>query len=504
MIEEAFQKINKELLYDEKLLKLRKQTQLSTEELLYVFLRYNKETNTGEKFYVHNICAWKPAYLQYSWIEAATEYIEELMERYPSNYKLTTHRAHYAVHCYQNDLYNAKNIFTYIPSLEECDDLVSTSEVFFKTSTQVEGFDVYMFNYRLANYSDFEDNCAYELRGLTFIKDRTGYVYCYPALNKFFNVNQTINWMYDDLKDLKIKRVQDKADGSLIQFIRFPNGKYRAKSKMSFTSSQAIMAQEIFDNDAELQKLIKTAWVGHSLFFELTSPWNQIVLDYQNTELKLIQARSIFRNSAIHTNEIPQLEEELFESILYHPIGTYNDLSDYNYNNVQEFCTLSLQEYLEKAKVETDIEGYVFTFENNQLAKLKTNWYISLHGLVDNISYQNKLIEVIVTDNIDDLLPRLSGEKLNSVKETIRLVQHKFNHYMNQLLELYPIMKSKGKKDFALEYRGHELFHVLIQSFDVIIEDVEEYFEQELKKFILYKTNSLTKAQEWLNGSISN
>ena len=45
---------------------------------------------------------------------------------------------------------------------------------FYESKFVVEGYDVSIFNYRLANYSDFADNLAFEMRGLTFVFNKDG------------------------------------------------------------------------------------------------------------------------------------------------------------------------------------------------------------------------------------------------------------------------------------------------------------------------------------------
>ncbi len=50
-----------------------------------------------------------------------------------------------------------------------CKELTKNSEVFYCSETIKEGHEVEIYNYRLASYNDFNDNNAFELRGITFI-----------------------------------------------------------------------------------------------------------------------------------------------------------------------------------------------------------------------------------------------------------------------------------------------------------------------------------------------
>ena len=90
----------------------------------------------------------------------------------------------------------------HLKSREECRQIVESTEAFVCVETEVQGFKVEMYNYRLASYTDFKEHEAWELRGLTFIYNpETEEWERHLALQKFFNCNQTIDYMYDDLID---------------------------------------------------------------------------------------------------------------------------------------------------------------------------------------------------------------------------------------------------------------------------------------------------------------
>ena len=180
----------------------------------------------------------------------------------------------------------------FLKTREECRQIVENSETFYVTETVVEGCKVELYDYRLASIKDFTDNEAFELRGLTFVEQTDGTWERNILMNKFFNVNQTVGWMEDDVKDKKIVRVQDKLDGSVISFVKFPNGTVRAKSKMSFTSEQAVMAQKLYDKNENLRMFINEVMsLDKTPIFEIIGISNQIVLEYEKDELILLQIR---------------------------------------------------------------------------------------------------------------------------------------------------------------------------------------------------------------------
>jgi len=78
-----------------------------------------------------------------------------------------------------------------LPTREEALQITENSEAFYVTERIIEGQKVEMYDYRLASLSDFVDNDAFELRGLTFVYDEDSNEWDRNILlNKFFNINQ--------------------------------------------------------------------------------------------------------------------------------------------------------------------------------------------------------------------------------------------------------------------------------------------------------------------------
>ena len=74
-------------------------------------------------------------------------------------------------------------------TMEDCLDIVNKSEAFYMTETEIYGYKVRLFDYRLASFSDFKDNDAFEMRGLCFVQDGTLWTR-HLLMNKFFNYAQ--------------------------------------------------------------------------------------------------------------------------------------------------------------------------------------------------------------------------------------------------------------------------------------------------------------------------
>jgi len=371
-----------------------------------------------------------------------------------------------------------------LPTREECYELTKNTDAFYVSETVVEGYKVEMYDYRLASYEDFypsDENVWTELRGLTFVYDPAIEEWDrFLALNKFFNINETIGTEFDKVKQESIVKVQDKLDGSMITFVKFPNGVIRAKSKMSFISPQAKMAQEIFDNSRNIKDLVCTSLETYSsCVFELVSPKNQIVLDYQNTRLVLLQYRT--------------------DDGVYH---NSKDLAKtYKVRHAKEF-NLTLHEIMDLREREEKIEGWVITTSMG-MYKVKTIWYTQMHGLVTEGTRENLLIQTILSGNIDDVIGQLEeGEKKEFIVETTHKVQKKINHLISEFRDLAATwhLENHDKKSFAKAYNKHPCFHMVIKTIDLIdVNTLETIAEYRVKEHVLFATRKLNMAQEWLS-----
>lgn len=298
------------------------------------------------------------------------------------------------------------------------------------------------------------------------------------------------SWMLEDIRDKEIVRIQDKRDGSCIQFVKFPNGEVKAKSKMSFESPQALAADAFYCSDKQSQYNGIAQLVDYCLdnnlvpVFEYTSPFNQIVLNYNDSELRLLQVREADTGRYLTSTEVHFLCKNL------------------NVKIADEFDTMTWEKLLQLQQTEQNIEGWVVTLADGQLLKIKTAWYFQMHGLTTEGTRENLLIETILEDRIDDVISLIpDGEKKEFMINTIEKVQHKFNHLVveyKKLRGLYYNKFNEDRKEFALKYKDHELFGYVMKKLNSSFRDVESVAEQGVKDYILNKTRTLGGAKEFL------
>jgi T4 RnlA family RNA ligase len=353
---------------------------------------------------------------------------------------------------------------TYLPSYEDCLEMCSKEDSpFYESKMQLDGFNISVFNYRLAQYKDFVTPLpnkpqvkAYEMRGLTFIFNNDGSLYKrYILLEKFFNLNQVPESMYSIVKNYKIKFVNEKEDGSIASFIKLPNGKIYGKSKMSFENDQAIGITNIYKSNKDVNGFVN--WCMNNditPIFEYVAPHNRIVLRYSKEELILLRLRD--NKTGKHIDIKDHLDK--LGSIKIAPFK--DDFKD-------------LDSLIELTATEIDKEGYVIQAEDENgkdfFFKLKTPWYCERHGLLTEDLYkENIIIGYILDDKIDDILGQIPEEEVEARERILKIVdiiKRSISKKIHSIDELYKkfVEMGKNKRDFALKYRRDKDFPFVME-----------------------------------------
>jgi T4 RnlA family RNA ligase len=403
-----------------------------------------------------------------------------------------------------------------LPSYEEAVELCSYEESpFYETKIEVDGFPVSIFNYRLAQYSDFNEPIksnpnlkAFEMRGLTFVFNKDGSLYKrFVLLEKFFNLNQVPDSMYSVVKNYKIRYVNNKEDGSIASFVKLPNGKVVGKSKMGFDNDQANGINKIYKTNTDVRSFVDWTLDNDIVpIFEYVAPHNRIVLRYSEEELILLRLRDL--NTGKHIDIKDHLDK--IGSIKIAPFEDDDTLDD----------------LIEKSKTEAEREGWIVQFDNDHMVKIKTDWYCQRHGLLTNDIYREHIIiGYILDDKIDDILgqiPEDEKEAHQRIQKIISIVKRTLNKKVVEIQSAYnDFVKSGGdKKDYAINHRvGNENFPFVMNMDKAqklklmskeeildIYDDIESY-ERALKRCQPYemavewlrdKTKRLEIAREWL------
>lgn len=382
--------------------------------------------------------------------------------------------------------------YNIIPTYEDCLEMCSRPESpFYESKMVVDGYNVSVFNYRLAQYKDFvkpieerPDLKAHEMRGLTFVFNEDGSLFNrFVLLEKFFNLNQVPDSMYSVVKNYKIKYVNNKEDGSIASFIKLPNGKVIGKSKMGFDNDQANGINRIYNTNPDVKSFVD--WVIENdivAIFEYVAPHNRIVLRYSKEELILLRLRDNKTGRHIdirdHFDKLGSIKIAPFE----------DEIKD-------------LDSLIELSKTESDKEGWIVQFDNNHMIKIKTDWYRDLHSVYTNDLYhEDKLIKLIIDEKIDDIIGELKEDDIlrERVDEIISIIKSCIRKKVDSVNNLYNIYRNLNSiKEFAIKYHNNEDFPEtmkFIRNHEISLEDLA-------KDWILKKTNRLEKAREFIESN---
>lgn len=378
-----------------------------------------------------------------------------------------------------------------IPTFQQCKEKVKACAGFTYKADQVDGNTFHIFSYRLASHSDFKKYDGFEMRGLTFLEKDGKYI-AYPHLHKFFNVNQEGQEnQFNVLKKKKMSYYQDKEDGSMLVPIMVAGVIYW-KTKLSFVTEQAVMAQKIMEQNPKLEVFIRSVYkAGDIPIFELTSPLNKIVLEYDQSELRLLQVRNretgVYRDMVEYDKGLKNFKWDEIKRAKFHTDKT-------------------LEELMESKKTEEGNEGYVVTFEDGHFAKVKTDWYCVQHRLLtEDLNSENFIIEQVLEETLDDTIAqvKINDKRKEWALEIAKHIQNEVNLITTELQKTFKHCFKWNRKTIAQSYcKKFRYFGMLMKMVDFYESEGEFMLDEILfgmiKEYILKETYKLERARFWL------
>jgi len=308
--------------------------------------------------------------------------------------------------------------------------------------------------YTILNYnqidSDFTNPVVRVARGI-IINDIEEIV-CHP-FDKFANYGES----YADKIDWSTARVEEKRDGSIIK-VWYAEGVWHLSTNgmidafetdlptpmndcASFGSLFVIAAGNTCGSYGDFLKKIDP-YKNYTLMFELTSPWNRVVVPYTDTTITYIGAR----NKDTDQEELLDIGIKKPESYSF---ATFEDILE----NIQ---TLPFSK-----------EGYVVVDANWKRNKVKSLAYVAAHHLKNNgiISYE-RAYELIKRNEQEEFLSYFP-----EYKEVFDEVREKYQHTLREIGKAQAnaynwLLTCQTKKDFAMRVLGEDV-HVRPYMFAV-------------------------------------
>lgn len=284
--------------------------------------------------------------------------------------------------------------------------------------------------------SDFNEPIVKEARGIIFREENWECV-CH-AFDKFGNYGS----YYTDELDWNSVKILEKIDGSLIKLYH-DNGWRIATNGIinAFKANTGDVKYPTFGDlflaalNEPFLDLVSTLDINRTYMFELVSPYNRVVVPYENIELYYLGERDMVSGQEYSLperwNKVPR-------------VYTFNKLND----------IIKTAEELP-----WDEEGYVCVDKDFHRCKIKSPSYVLAHySRNNNVITQKRLLEVILRGEVDEFCIYCSDYK----DEIYKLINN-----MDSLEEIAEFAKPQQQIDISKkEYANYVLtFPEVIQDF---------------------------------------
>ena len=275
-----------------------------------------------------------------------------------------------------------------------------------------------------------------DCRGLIF-NTATGELISRPY-HKFFNVGEREETSINKINLYEPHVVLEKLDGSMIRPIPTPEG-FRLGTKAGITDVAMNAEYFIADKKHYSQFIHKCFQRNITPIFEWCSRKNRIVVDYPEDQLILTAMRYVFEGSYV----------------------TYEVMSDYatawNIPVVKSVDGLAVQNidlFVKQVREWDDGEGVVVRFNSGHMVKIKADDYVLRHKSKDSISQEKNVLDCILQDAVDDLVPLLAPNDVERLCSFQRAFWRGLDEVALEMAELF-VEGNKmypEKKDFAVEF----------------------------------------------------
>ena len=263
-----------------------------------------------------------------------------------------------------------------------------------------------------------------ECRGLIF--DADGNLMSRP-FHKFFNVNEREETQTHEIDMSQPHVIMEKMDGSMIRPI-LVDGYLRLATKMGVTEVSMQAEEWLAAQNSSLKEWLRFYMHhGYTPIFEWISPFNQIVLAYEEADLVLLAIRENV------TGKYLDLNEELAEIFCpFTVVPCYGSMEG------------NIVDYINRQREAEGREGDIIRFADGHMLKVKNDWYVRIHKTMDRVQFDRNIVDLIINEEVDDVVPMLPQEQVNRIRDFETRFWKAFKSKEVHLLELYDVV---GRKD---------------------------------------------------------
>jgi RNA ligase len=290
-------------------------------------------------------------------------------------------------------------------------------------------FDMYPAGYDgpLSTY-DLGGAIRRECRGLIF--DRDGNIMSRP-FHKFFNINEREETQAHCVDVSQPHVIMEKMDGSMIRPI-LVDGHLRLATKMGVTSVAMDAEAWLAAQDRRLKEWLRTMVdLGLTPLFEWVSPFNQIVLAYEAADLVYLGTRD-------------------------NVTGEYAMDISCPFNTVSQYGSVAgnLADYIARQRGAEGREGDIIRFADGHMLKVKNDWYVRIHKTVDRIVFDRNIVNLILNEEVDDVVPMLPKVQADRVRDFERRFAERLHNTVEKYDRYWNTVVASGldRKRYAQEW----------------------------------------------------
>jgi RNA ligase len=245
--------------------------------------------------------------------------------------------------------------------------------------------------FNMAGPDDLGGAIRREARGLIF--DADGNLMSRP-FHKFFNINEREETQTHVVDMSQPHVIMEKMDGSMIRPI-LVDGYLRLATKMGVTNVAMDAEAWLAAQDPSLKEWMRQC-VEDSVtpIFEWVSPFNQIVLAYETADLVYLGTRDNATGAYVMDTSCP-------------------------FNRVPQYGSVegNISDYVARQRESEGREGDIIRFADGHMCKIKNDWYVRIHKTVDRIVFDRNIVDLIINEEVDDVVPMLPQVQADRVRD---------------------------------------------------------------------------------------
>lgn len=271
----------------------------------------------------------------------------------------------------------------------------------------VDRGDHIIFDYKFVTSTSFPDVDASQPAMATLRREARGLIFERASgkvlgrrFHKFFNLGERDETRPDRIDLGRPHVMLEKLDGSMVSPIRLGN-RLAWTTMLGETDVAAGAACFIADRPQFVRLAEELLAADANPIFEWCSPANRVVVDHGEPALTLLAIRELVSGTYWPLAAVRETAAQAGVPA----VAAWEGLDPDPRTLAQQLETL------------TGREGIVLRFDDGHMLKLKTPWYVRIHGVLERLSREPDTVEILLNGNMDDVLPFLSAADAQALRQ---------------------------------------------------------------------------------------